>query len=101
KSEIYNFSRKQGDKNPAINLGFAPFTSSSSLCPKEFWRYLGFFFDRQLLFNEHVCYWSTKALSSVCAMKMLGNSMHGLLPHQKHLLYHLCVVPLATYGFYM
>ncbi|KXN89798.1 hypothetical protein AN958_05139 [Leucoagaricus sp. SymC.cos] len=30
-------------------------------------------------------------------MKMLGNSMHGLLPHQKWLLYCSCVIPLATY----
>ena len=29
---------------------------------------------------------------------MLGNSTRGLLPLQKHLLYHYCVVPIATYG---
>ncbi|KXN86745.1 hypothetical protein AN958_09736 [Leucoagaricus sp. SymC.cos] len=37
-------------------------------------------------------------LSSVCAMKMLGNSTCGLLPHQKQLLYRSCVIPLATYS---
>ncbi|KXN81425.1 hypothetical protein AN958_04594 [Leucoagaricus sp. SymC.cos] len=31
-------------------------------------------------------------------MKMLGNSTHGLLSHQKQLLYCSCIVPLATYG---
>ena len=30
---------------------------------------------------------------------MLGNSTRGLLPLQKWLLYHLCVVLIATYGF--
>ncbi|KXN91271.1 hypothetical protein AN958_01406, partial [Leucoagaricus sp. SymC.cos] len=95
------FSRKQGDDNPAIDLGFAPFTFQSPLQPKEYWRYLGFFFDCQLLFNEHVYYWSTKALSTVYAMKMLGNSTHGLLPHQKCLLYYSYIIPLATYRFCM
>ena len=32
-------------------------------------------------------------------MGMLGNSTRGLLPLQKRLLYRLCVVPIATYGF--
>ncbi|KXN85909.1 hypothetical protein AN958_10633, partial [Leucoagaricus sp. SymC.cos] len=44
---------------------------------------------------------STKALSSVHAMKMLGNSTRGLLPHHKWLLYCSCIIPLATYGFRM
>ena len=30
---------------------------------------------------------------------MLGNSSQGLLPLQKHLLYHTCILPIATYGF--
>jgi len=30
---------------------------------------------------------------------MLGNLIRSLLPLQKQLLYHLCVVPIATYGF--
>ena len=32
-------------------------------------------------------------------MGMLGNSTRGLLPLQKQLLYHFCVVPIVTYGF--
>ena len=35
----------------------------------------------------------------VKAMGMLGNSSRGLLPLQKHLLYHSCVIPIATYDF--
>ncbi|KXN92089.1 hypothetical protein AN958_09792 [Leucoagaricus sp. SymC.cos] len=35
----------------------------------------------------------------VCAMGMLGNSLHGLSPKQKRLLYRSCVVPIAMYGF--
>ena len=32
-------------------------------------------------------------------MGMLGNLTRDLLPLQKRLLYHSCVVPIATYGF--
>ncbi|KXN91866.1 hypothetical protein AN958_11546 [Leucoagaricus sp. SymC.cos] len=71
----------------------------SPLRPKTFWRYLGFYFDWQLTFWEHVRYYSTKAISTVRAMGMLGNSLRGLTPKQKRLLYRSCVVPIATYSF--
>ncbi|KXN86802.1 hypothetical protein AN958_09597, partial [Leucoagaricus sp. SymC.cos] len=64
-------------------------------------RYLGFYFDHQLTFCEHVQYYSTKAIAMVHAMKMLGNSLRGLSPKQKHLLYRSCVIPIATYGFHL
>ncbi|KXN84440.1 hypothetical protein AN958_12605 [Leucoagaricus sp. SymC.cos] len=99
KSEVFNFSYVHNNANPPINLGFAPFTSSSPLCPKPYWRYLGFYFDQQLNFKEHVCYWSTKALSTVCSMCILGNSIQGLTPHQKRILYRSCVIPVTTYGY--
>jgi hypothetical protein len=35
----------------------------------------------------------------VRSMGMLGNSVRGLTPPQKHLLYCTCVVPVMTYGF--
>jgi hypothetical protein len=60
---------------------------------------LGFYFDRKLSFKEHVRYYSTKALTMVQAMGMLGNSNRGLLPMQKRLLYRTCVLPVATYGY--
>ncbi|PPQ94942.1 hypothetical protein CVT25_004559 [Psilocybe cyanescens] len=64
-----------------------------------YWRYLGFYFDRKLTFTEHVRYYSTKALSTVKAMKMLGSSTRGLRPVQKRVLYRTCVLPIVTYGF--
>ncbi|KDR65264.1 hypothetical protein GALMADRAFT_21607, partial [Galerina marginata CBS 339.88] len=48
---------------------------------------------------EHVRFYSTKAFSSVQAMRMLGSSTKGLEPHSKRLLYRSCVVPIATYGY--
>jgi hypothetical protein len=35
----------------------------------------------------------------VPTMGMLGNSFRGLSPWQKHILYRLCIIPIATYGF--
>jgi hypothetical protein len=60
---------------------------------------MGFFFDRHMLFHEHVRFYATKAISTVHAMGMLGNAFHRLSPWQKHILYRSCVVPIVTYGF--
>jgi hypothetical protein len=99
KLELFHFSRKPGDDNPSLDLGYQPYTEGNPLKPKTYWRYLGFYFDCTLSFKEHVQYYSTKALTTVQAMKMLGNSNRGLLPMQKHLLYRTCILPVATYGY--
>ena len=99
KSKLFHFSRKHRDDNPSLDLGVAPFTGDSPLKPKEIWRYLGFFFDRRLSFNAHVRFYATTSLTSVKAMKMLGNSSRRLLPAQKQTLYRTCVLPIATYGY--
>ncbi|KXN84273.1 hypothetical protein AN958_12807 [Leucoagaricus sp. SymC.cos] len=99
KSKLFHFLHCKGDDNPPIDLGYALYTGDSPLCSKTFWRYLGFYFDQQLNFCEHVWYSSTKAIFTVYAMGMLGNLLRGLSPKQKYLLYRLCVVPIAIYGF--
>jgi len=68
------------------------------LGPKLYWRYLGFYFDHKLLFWEHIHYYTTKALTTVQALGMLGNSNRGVLVAHKCLLYHTCMVLVATYG---
>ena len=99
KTELFHFSRSKGDYNPSLDLGFAPFTGERRLVPKTIWRYLGFFFDRKLLFREHARFYCTKALTTVQSMGMLGNSTRGLTPLNKRLLYRSCVLPIATYGY--
>jgi hypothetical protein len=77
KSEVFHFTHAQGvANNPPIDIGLAPFTGDSllSLCPKPIWWYLGFYFDWVLSFKEHVQFYSTKALITVKALGMLGNS---------------------------
>ncbi|KAJ3568090.1 hypothetical protein NP233_g5939 [Leucocoprinus birnbaumii] len=99
KSELFHFIHQCDDANLPIVLNFEPFMAASSLKPKTFWRYLGFYFNQTLSFQEHFRYYSTKAISTVCMMEMLGNSLRGLTPKQKRILYQACVVPIVTYGF--
>ena len=97
KTELFHFTRAR-EELPSIDLGYAPYTGDSPLKPKTYWRYLGFYFDRQLRFHEHVRFYSTKALTSVMAMGMLGNSVRGLQAKERRVLYRACVLPIATYG---
>ena len=66
---------------------------------KPIWRYLGFFFNRKLNFHYYTHFYATKCLSTLSAMKMLGNSSCSILPMQKQLLYRMCILPIALYGF--
>jgi len=69
------------------------------ISPKSIWQYLGFYFDWKLNFNYHIHFYATKCMSTLNAMKMLGNSLRGLLPIQKRLLYRTCILSIALYGF--
>jgi hypothetical protein len=94
KSEIFHFTRTRRDIPPPLALN-----DNILLTLKLYWHYLGLFFNKTLSFKEHVHFYSTKAFSMVLAMRMLGNSNWGLSLSQKQLLYRLCVVPVATYGY--
>ena len=69
------------------------------LTPKNLWKYLGFIFDRKLSFHQHIDYYSNKAIFMVKCMKLLGNSLHSIIPTQKCLLYRCCIFPIVLYGF--
>ena len=100
KTELMHFDRSNNRKdNPVLDLTPITGVRENYIKPKVHWRYLGFYFDRKLTFREHVRYYSTKALTTVKAMGMLGNSARGLSAYQKRLLYCTCVVPIATYGY--
>jgi len=96
KSEVFHFTRARNPPNPPIDLTSV---RGPILQPKLTWRYLGFFFDRKLNFHHHVHHYTMKCLSTLYAIKILGNSSRGLLPTQKRLLYRTCIVPIALYGF--
>jgi hypothetical protein len=96
-NKLFHFTRARTGWDRPINLGFAPFMDETPLKPNRFWHYLGFFFDRKLTFQEHVQYYTTKSYTTVVVMRMLGNSAWGLSPKNKWILYHACVLPIATY----
>jgi len=97
KTEVFHFTRSQG----LFNLSLLDLSSIGGpiLHPKNSWKYLGFIFNRKLLFHQHINFYSNKAISTVKCMKILGNSVRGLNPHQKHLLYRSCVLSITLYRF--
>ena len=96
KTKILHFTRAQYPPNPSIDLSSV---GGPIISPKPILWYLGFYFDRKLNFHFHTHFYATKCLSTLNAMKMLGNSSRGLLPIQKCLLYRTCIMPIAIYGF--
>ena len=97
KTEIFHFNRSHGEFNPPL-LDLTPL-GGPILCPKDSWKYLGFFFDRKLTFRQHLDFYSNKVLSMVKCMKLLGNLSRGISPLQKRQLYRCCILPIALYGF--
>jgi len=75
KSEIFYFSRIHNDSNPELDLSAI---GALTLKSKIYWRYLGFYFDQHLFFKKYVHYYSTKTLSMVKVIEILGNSTRGL-----------------------
>ena len=97
KTEVFYFTRSYGSFNlPPLNLSFI---GSPMLYLKDTWKYLRFIFNRKLLFHQHIDFYSNKAISTVKYIKILGNPVRGLIPHQKCLLYRSYIFPITLYGF--
>ena len=97
KTEVFHFSRSRGNVN-LLPLDLS-LLSSPILYPKSTWKYLGFIFNRKLIFCNHIDFYSNKAISTVKCMKILSSSTWGLNPNQKRLLYRSCALPIAFYRF--
>ena len=97
KTEVFHFNRSQGSFNP-LPLDLSPI-GGSILKPKSTWKYLGFIFDRKLLFHQHINFYTNKVMSMVKCMKILGNLSQSINLTQKCLLYRCCVLPITLYGF--
>jgi len=96
KTELFHFTRARHPPNPSIDLSSV---GGPVISPKPIWRYLGFYFNCRLNFNYHTHFYVTKCLSTLSAMKMLGNSSRGFLPIQRRLLYRTCILSIALYRF--
>ena len=99
KTEVFHFSRSQGAFSLPL-LDLSPL-GGPILYPKDTYRYLGFIFNRKLLFCQHIDFYTNKAISMVKYMKILSNLTRGLSPQQKQLLYRSYTLPIALYGFQM
>lgn len=103
KLELMHFVHRQR-KRTATEDGLGPAVkirhegATRIIKPTKIMRYLGFFLDPTLSFKEHVRYYATKGCSSVNALRMLGNSKHGLAPSHRRTLYLTNVLPVLTYG---
>ena len=97
KLKISIFFRIHRDFNPPLlDLSIL---GGPILHPKNTWRYFGFIFDRKLTFHQHINFYTNKALFMVKCMKILGNSIQGLISSQKYSLYRTCILSVALYSF--
>ena len=64
KTEVFHFNRSHGIFNPPP-LDLTPI-GGSVLRPKNTWKYLGFIFNRKLVFRQHIDFYSNKMMSTVC-----------------------------------
>lgn len=98
KDNPYKASRANPCPLPIPPLQLQVCGTTITLANNPIWRYLGFFFDTFLTFKYHVSFYANKALSTVRALPVLGNSKCGLPPHAKRLIYISNARPLMLYG---
>jgi len=97
KTKVFHFLKSRNNVNsPPLDLSSL---GSLILYPKSTWKYLGFIFNRKLTFYNYIDFYSNKAILTVKCTKILSNSIRGLNPNQKRLLYKSCALPIALYGF--
>ena len=81
KTEVFYFSRLHSHFDyPSLNLSTL---GSPILCSKETWHYLGFIFNRKLMFRQYINFYANKVLLTMKYMKILSNSSRGLILTQK------------------
>ncbi len=102
KNELIHFTRS----NHGRHAGEGPPVSIPTNTPRELKmvqlaktiKYLGVWLDSHLNFTTHIQKMTSKAITAMHALRLLGNSIRGM--HQMHaqLLYIGAILPVATYG---
>ena len=97
KTEIFHFNRSCGTFNPPLlDLSLL---KGNILQPNDIWKYLWFIFDKKVTFYQHIDFYAIKSISTVKCMKIIGNLNQNINLFQKCLLYRLCILSIALYGF--
>ena len=96
KTEVFHFNRLHSFFNPS---SLDSSISGSVLTPKSSWKYLDFIFNRKLFFYQHIDFYSNRAMSMVKCMRIFENSLCGIIPTQKYLLYKCYILFITLYGF--
>ena len=97
KTEVFHFNRSHSFLNlPSLDLSSI---GGPVLVPKNSWKYLEFIFNRKLSFHQYINYYSNRVISMVKCIRILDNSLQGIIPTQKHLLYRYCILLIALYSF--
>ena len=97
KTEVFHFSRMHSPFNPPP-LDLSPL-GGPILSLKNLWKYLGFIFNRKLMFHQHINFYSNRVISSVKCIKLLGNSLYSISLLQKRLLYRCYILSITLYSF--
>jgi hypothetical protein len=97
------FFQKPYEHNPMpapsrIILPDRDINSYFTVSPVENLRYLGFFINRRLNWEHHVCTMCNQARASIKALMVLGNSIRGLSMANWRLVLNAVCLPVMTWG---
>ncbi|KEP48231.1 reverse transcriptase from mobile element jockey protein, partial [Rhizoctonia solani 123E] len=97
KSDLIHFIRaRHHHSNPKLTISNSGI--DTVIEPKDCIRWLGFWLDRKLTFDEHIAKMVTKAKSATSGLRMLANSKSGLSIRHARILFKACIAPILSYG---
>lgn len=97
KDGLQHFTRARNPDLPSVQIDYSDGTNVT-IKPSENLKYLGLNYNRKLNFNFHVKTVAEKATCAIGASGMLSNSIHGMTPKNRCLLYAMGVRPITTFG---
>jgi ribonuclease HI len=92
KTELIHFQKNSKAESPTLYL------PSHVVTPKPLIKWLGIYFDENLVYKEHIAIKALKASHAFYRMNRLVNISRGLSPFAVRQLYLACVTSIADYG---
>jgi hypothetical protein len=97
KCDLMHFTRRRNMGSPAARP-VMPDGTQLHVTARDTMRWLGFYFDRTLSWNQHVRIMCNRAASKITAMRILGNPVSGMCLVNHRRLFNSVVIPTLTYG---